>query len=967
MKKHIKVLRFVFVIFYNYAFSQHPAFYQINDENNLPSNEVYRVLQDDFGYIWLGSDAGLCRYDGFDFKTYSNSKQNGKAISFLTIDKKQRVWCKNFFGQIYRVDGDSLKIIKNIKTSNASYPQFALDDDCNLWIYRDSFIIKLNQDGDSLSSYKVSLKLNEEIVSMYYDNGFIYAFSSSVALIKLNPKSSTVVKFPSFSNTISDSRNCMFIKHKNKLLLMVRTSGLQNSYCIYQIHNNHVSEFYEFKKLENNQLIYSIYSDGNNLWGTSSFGAFKIDKVNSVLNLFPNQKISYMLRDREGMYWFSSLTNGLFVVPVIEVMTLNSSNNLVINENNLTAINVSSDKQVMFGSYLGNVFAFDKRQNLVKENYNKSDEYFAAVKKIWHYNNFTIVSRGRFCVIDDRTGRQYFPKISNVRDFEILNDTIYMVLPEFICKAAISDLIKKEQNFIKISTVGGKSVEYNSSDNTLYFVLGNGTFIYHLNGVWEEVKVNNESIAANSMSYSEGLMWISTINSGIYGLKNNKVKYQFNVSNCLSENTTRYVKGFGNYIWFTTDSYLYKINYETSKFEILKLDASHSIKPKDINAIDVNNDTVYLATQKGLVYFPNNLNCKNIIKPNLKLTHVSINNLAVNFSNGLSLMYDHKNLKISFSSVSLKSREKFKYQYRLNGLDSSWIDVAPSTPFVLFSKVPSGKFIFELRSVNENQVYSHVVTLPITVSFPFWNRWWFFALLTVLISGIVTFLFSIRIRFIKKRADLRNRVTASQLTALKSQMNPHFLFNTLNSLQDLILKHDIKNSNFYLNKFSLLMREILDVSGKDEIVLSREIKMLDVYLELEKLRFGDEFTFQLDVHEDLDVDHLKLPPMIIQPFIENSLKHGLLHKKGPKLLSVRFYLEEMTLICEVIDNGVGRKRSGEIKSRNINSHQSFATQATEKRMDLLNSFNNKKYNFKIFDLEVNQTATGTKVIISIPI
>jgi sensor histidine kinase YesM len=90
---------------------------------------------------------------------------------------------------------------------------------------------------------------------------------------------------------------------------------------------------------------------------------------------------------------------------------------------------------------------------------------------------------------------------------------------------------------------------------------------------------------------------------------------------------------------------------------------------------------------------------------------------------------------------------------------------------------------------------------------------------------------------------LRNKVTASQLTALKSQMNPHFLFNTLNSLQDLILKHDIKNSNYYLNKFSVLMREVLDISGKDEISLVREIKLLDTYLELEKLRFGDEFNF----------------------------------------------------------------------------------------------------------------------------
>jgi sensor histidine kinase YesM len=234
-------------------------------------------------------------------------------------------------------------------------------------------------------------------------------------------------------------------------------------------------------------------------------------------------------------------------------------------------------------------------------------------------------------------------------------------------------------------------------------------------------------------------------------------------------------------------------------------------------------------------------------------------------------------------------------------------------------------------------------------------------------SGVVAILFMIRIRFITRRAELRNKVTASQLTALKSQMNPHFLFNTLNSLQDLILKHDIKNSNYYLNKFSLLMREILDMSGKDEVPLSREIKLLDTYLELEKLRFGDEFKFEIKTDETLDIDHLVLPPMIIQPFIENALKHGLLHKKGDKNLSIEFSLNDEILICEIIDNGVGRKRSEEIKARNVRTHQSFATEATDRRMDLLNSFNDKKYNFEIIDLYEDDKALGTKVVISIPI
>lgn len=966
----MKQLKYIIVFFLSCllknSFSQHPAYYQINDEQNLPSNEVYRVVQDEFGYIWLGSDAGLYRYDGFNFKSYVNSQQNGRAISFLQIDKKQRVWGKNFFGQIYRVEGDSLRIIKSYKTSNASYPQFTLDNDCNLWVYKDSYIIKYNDLGDSISSYQINLKSKEEIVSLYFDGGHIYAFSSNVSLYKLNINTAHLLKLQSFNREFSESKNCMFVKHKGKLLLLVKFSGLYSDFVIYEVGKTVVISFYKIKKLENNQNVYSLYSDNERLWITGSFGVIQIDPINSVTktDLFSSDKISYMLKDREGMYWFSSLINGLFVVPSIQVMQLNSGNSL-IKENNITSIKAVSESQILCGSYLGNIYDYNRQTASVKEDYANKTEYIASVKQISQYKNYTFISRGKFCVIDNKTGKQNFPKISNVRDFEVVNDTIYMVIPEFILKISVLDLFKNDQNYIKINNSGGKAVEYNSQNHTLYFVLGNGTFMYDLKGNWTELKVKGESVIANSISYDNNLLWVSTVTSGIYGFENNQLKYHYNEDNYLTENTTRFIKAFDKHIWFTTDNYLYNIDYSLSL--VSKYDVTQSIRAKDINAIDIFKGNVYLATKKGLIYFTNKLSSLNTVTPNIKITEVSLNNQAIDYSKELALSYNHKNLKINFSSVALKSKGKFKYQYRLIGLDTNWITVSPTTPFVLFSKMPAGDFSFELRSMNENNIFSKTIILPITVSFPFWNRWWFIVLMMVLVSGIVAFLFTLRIRFIKRRADLRNKVTASQLTALKSQMNPHFLFNTLNSLQDLILKHDIKNSNFYLNKFSLLMREILDVSGKDEIILSREIKMLDTYLELEKLRFGDDFNYCISVSDELDDDHIKLPPMIIQPFIENALKHGLLHKKGTKKLSIDFKLYDQVLQCVIIDNGVGRKRSEEIKLRNKSTHESFATQATEKRMDLLNSFNDKEYSFGIIDLIKDDVAEGTEVVISIPI
>lgn len=960
---------YIFILFIylcNHLRAQHPSYYKINDEDGLPSNEIYRIIQDDFGYIWIGCDAGLYRYDGFTFKSYNNSRQNGKAISFLQIDAKQRIWCKNFYGQIYRVDGDSLRIIKNIKTSNPSYPQFTLDNACNLWYYNKNYIIKNNEFGDSISSHKLNLIGNDEIASLKFFSDKIYAFSVMNNITQLNVNTLNAKKINWKFKPSNNSKNCSFIEHKGKLLINISTmSNSSDCNSIYSITNDSIFEFYHFKGLEMNNIIYSIYSDSKDLWANTSFGAFKINtKNNSTYKiLFKYEKISYMLKDREGMFWFSSLHNGLFISPNINVNAINSKNSF-LKEDAISTIKVMSENKLLIGSYLGNIFEYDLYSESLNQKYLNNTEKFISVKQIKQNNKYTIISRGRFCIIDNKHGIQYFPKIYGVRDFELVEDTLYLVLTESVQKIAMNDLLKKDFKTITINSLGGRSVEYDTKTKSLYFAMGNGTYIYH-RCIWAELKIADKPLLVNSLSYSNDIIWASSVSSGIYGLNNGQAKYHYDTNNYLSENSTRVIKAELNTIWFTTDNYLYVINYKTNS--VNKFNKTSSINPKDINNIEVYNDTVYLATNKGVLFFPTHLEWKNTTIPNLKITGVFINNELIKNCNELSLKYNNKNIKICFSSVALKSKGNFLYQYRILGLDSNWTNVSPTTPFVLFNQIPSGNFNFELRSVNEHGISSKIIQITVFVETPFWQRWWFYVLLIIAVAAIITIIFMTRIRFIKRRAELRNKVTASQLTALKSQMNPHFLFNTLNSLQDLILKHDIKNSNFYLNKFSLLMREILDVSGKDEINLSREIKLLDTYLELEKLRFGDDFLFSIQIADEIDIDHLLLPPMIIQPFIENALKHGLLHKKGDKKLEISFCLKEEVLICEIIDNGVGRKRSEEIKSRNLRTHNSFATQATDKRMDLLNSYNDKKYSFEIIDLYEDDNSIGTKVIISIPI
>ena len=205
-------------------------------------------------------------------------------------------------------------------------------------------------------------------------------------------------------------------------------------------------------------------------------------------------------------------------------------------------------------------------------------------------------------------------------------------------------------------------------------------------------------------------------------------------------------------------------------------------------------------------------------------------------------------------------------------------------------------------------------------------------------------------------------LAASNLKALKSQMNPHFIFNSLNSIQDLIIKNEKETSYDYIVLFAELVRSSLNNSNNDFIPIEEEIEFLEVYLKLEKLRFGDEFNYELIVNE---IDDVYIPSLIIQPFLENALLHGLMHKKGDKKLTIEFKLDK-ELTCIITDNGVGRKEAKRIKDRRGNSHESFAMNSIKERLELLSERFNNNYEFQVEDLFEYDIPTGTRIILSIP-
>lgn len=215
-----------------------------------------------------------------------------------------------------------------------------------------------------------------------------------------------------------------------------------------------------------------------------------------------------------------------------------------------------------------------------------------------------------------------------------------------------------------------------------------------------------------------------------------------------------------------------------------------------------------------------------------------------------------------------------------------------------------------------------------------------------------------------EKTQAQSKATESELKALKSQMNPHFIFNALNSIQEQFMFGDKLVANEQMGNFTSLTRQILTVSGKKKIPVSLEIDILTKYLELEKMRFETDFEYSINCSENIDDEYVELPPMLIQPFVENSIKHGLLHKEGDKKIAVHFALneDETYLICTVEDNGIGRKKAQEIKQKNI--HNSFSTSSVAQRLQIINNDENENLIYEDLEDE-NGNSLGTKVVLKI--
>jgi hypothetical protein len=466
------------------------------------------------------------------------------------------------------------------------------------------------------------------------------------------------------------------------------------------------------------------------------------------------------------------------------------------------------------------------------------------------------------------------------------------------------------------------------------------------------------------------MLWIATNDNGIIGFKDDKVWHTIKETNGLSSNICKNLFLKDDFLWVATNNGLNKIDLSKKRFPVLRYSSSDGLPSNIINTVYVEDSMVWLGTPSGIVYFNEN-KISSISICRLVLEEVKIGGKDTAVRNSYNLPFNNAHISFEYAAISFKSAGEIIYKYRLAGLDTAWNETRSSS--LEYRSLPPGNYELQLYAINKFGVKSNVIKASVIVAAPFWRKWWFYLLASAVIIGLAGWLMMRRYKIARNKLEQRNsferQVAEVEQQALQAQMNPHFIFNCLNSIQQYIITRDSVNANKYLTEFASLIRLTLDNSGKKTITVNEEVEYLTRYIQMEKMRFGDNFTYNIAVAENVDPDAIEIPAMLLQPYVENCLRHGIRYKREDiGSVEILFFMAKDQLCCTITDNGIGREKAAELKSHQHIEYQSKGMELTEKRIELLNKITNNVISVEVVDMKhSNGLAAGTEVIIKFPV
>ena len=930
------------------SWSQRYSFVQFSTPEGLPQSQVNAIIQDELGYLWVGTLGGLAKFNGKEFTNFSTSDGllSNRITDFSIIN--DQLYVGHDIGISIKLADETFKSISAGNSNVTEILEFnqtiyVSTNGAGLFYLKGDSLFHINASPPKIRGLAIEnntlllasqdgvFKMNKDR-SIEVDNRFEEDSYSSIASIEGSIFATT---YNGFCYQLEANSSNVFIDSEEFYFRKIYSSEpgvywLNSREGVLKVENGETLEFTESSGLPISDIS-SMYSDreGNIWFGSAGKGLLKFS--GEAFSHY-NQKggmhsdlITSVMQDHEQNFWLSSYDKGIIQLKSDTIILLNYPNTAVWNS-------VEYNNSLFFGSNLGlHQFSNGKWKVFLQEDGLPSNK----ITGIYKTNAGELIigtSAGLAHFIDQKI--ENYPHengdFKNVRDFVELNNETYLATPQGLKK---------------------------------------------LNGS----PISSEfSTAINCLEKDDNKIWIGS-EDGLY-IFENEVITPFELPSRIGTNYINFLIKDTNYIYVGTNNGLIEIDRKSMNYNQYGINAGLIDLETNLNSayIDQKGD-VWFGTASGLMHLDvkkRNLLLKNVA-PLLNLKSVTLNFInrpdlieKLLFQNNIRFNHKENNLIFDFDGIYFTNSQAVKYSYKLEGLSEDWSPPS-SNSSISFTNLSSGEYSLIVRATNPKGFHSNEKVIHFTIAPPFYNTWWFYSLVALALILLFLTIDRLRVKNIEQKnyqnnLEVSNKLSRLEQQSLNASMNRHFIFNALNSIQFFINSSDKQSANRYLTRFAKLIRKNLDSShtANGMVPLSDELERLQLYLELESMRFKDRFEYHINIEEHVEPETLRVPAMFLQPFVENSIIHGILpleNKKGEININVTNHLDHVRI--EIIDNGIGIDNSLKNKHLSPGDHESQGVKITLGRIKLLQEISERSVEL-IGPHQINENDSlinGTKV------
>lgn len=956
MLRIIAILQLVLLLDLVSLWSQTPKYFHFDVDDGLPSSEVYDINIDHDGRIWCTTDRGLAVYNGYGFETYTTANGLTHNTNFELFEvEDDRTWLIPFDGGLSYLEDDKISEYTDARLKEASGGRWfttfrAVENELLLASFNhfDS-LYTLQPDTRQFNAYSID----------------------DVPKRLLHGTSDTIFHLEGLFQSIfyCQSRSFAPLSQQLNENEYIFTLWLGQSYYLRG------NELEEWRPLSNRFVDFLWKEKEGKLWAGTDRGAFLFVDGNFDIPyrvLLKDQHVTSVAVDLDGNYWLSTLHQGIFMFPSLEVHRL-AMNGLLPSQKVLALDTLGA--YLLLTNAANEILAIDTfRRRYYRE--------FLGNSSAWHFNTIAkhvYIGDKRILLEADTlrflTAEPPFALTAFEVDSNIVLRSLVVGFTEYRhCGAHQFDLVGRCPPEI----VNKRINSICRHPNTGQILIGTYAGVFEL-VIEENKELKIRPFHADLMPFNvseikagpAGGFWLSTVGNGLlYADDSGPVLYNEMLGQANSFINT-FILVNDSTLWLATNKGLTYAQFSLSnRHPILEQSAQYTTRDglhsNYINDVLWWRDTLWVANNAGLNYVqPDDLE-RPEHTPDVSLNKVYVLGDEHTLVNDTCLGAGYNDLAFHYTAMSLRKPTDVPfYRYRLqhNGQVAAWYLTNDRSAF--FSNLPAGRYQFSVCARSAEGSWSPSSDFTFSIRPPIIARWWFIALIACLTGGLLYWIVQQKLIRQQQEQELKLALLKgkeAELVALRNQMNPHFIFNALNAVQNFMIKQNFKQANYYLSRFAHLIRRSLDYSKLKSISLAQELAFLQLYIELEQMRFPGVFEFEMHTeHLDALPASIKLPPLLLQPLLENAIKHAFRNIENMGFLRIGFnQIAADLLAVSVLDNGKGmplEKQNGQ--------HQSHGLSIIANRINLLNE--NDQQQRARFELKHPANGIGLEVHLTIPI